>query len=148
MEQQYAFLIHENRDVERCKIPLLGLFLRMTKKPQAWYYLDSYLQQVQGFGERYWQFIHERFAMPVSPYQDKYFKGEEEIKELTNQDRVAEQAANFTATESDMESRKSRFNDLLGFAALGMVFLLIIVVLLVAAGRIDIGQIMSKLGGG
>ena len=148
MEYRGVFLIREDRKIERCKIGLLGLFLRMSKSPQAWYYLASFLQQVQGFGRQYWQFIYERWAMPTSPYQSTYFTDDKKIEELADQNKVAEQAANFTAADVEIQTKKTRYWDLMGIATIGVVILFIIVVLMVASGKVNFGQLLSGFTGG
>lgn len=131
-EKQRVMRFCENRLIRRPDLPKLGFFLRSTSTLEAWYGLNEYLQNMSG---KYILFICDRFAMPVSPYK---VLETETIKELTNQDLVADKACNYTRADNDMAQHKTRFYDFIGIAAMGAVVAVVIVALLAMSGKIDL----------
>lgn len=145
IEKQLALRICENRIIKRQAIEKPGFFIRNANHFEAFYYLREYLQQIRPLSKRtYYLPIYERFAMPISPYQEQYYN-KEEIKELINQDKVCEEACSLSSMQTAADQRKGKLGDYMGIALMGIVVLLIIVVLLAASGKINIGALF---GGG
>ena len=145
IEKQKVFRICENRLVKRGVMEKPGFFLRNPERYEAYYFLKNFLQIFKPLGKNsYILPIYERFAMPVSPYQETYYD-KSEIVDLIDRAKVCREARSLSTMETAAQQRKNHFDNLMGIAVMGIVCLLIIVVLLAASGKLNIGQIM---GGG
>jgi hypothetical protein len=134
-DKQKILRICENRVIKREDLIKPGFFVKSSFRFEAFYYLRRYLQDIKPFGRDYYLPIDERFAMPVSPY--KYYT-DAEIKDLTDQDKVADESGSLSSLETAATQRKNRFADFMGIAVMGAVALLIIVILLVVSGKINL----------
>lgn len=143
IEKQAVLRICENRLVRQQLIEKPGFFLRNANRFEAYYYLRNYLQQIKPISKStYYLPIYERFAMPVSPYQSDYYN-QDEIKDLINQDKVAEESCSLSSMQTAADQNKSKFADFLGIGVMGIVAVFIIVVLLAASGKLNLGAIMG-----
>lgn len=143
VEKQAALRICENRVIKTQMIEKPGFFIRNSHRFEAYYFLRYYLQQVKPLSKStYFLPIYERFAMPVSPYQDEYYN-KEEIKDLINQDKVADEACDLSSMQTASDQRKGKLADFMGIGIMGIVCLLIIVVLLAAAGKVNLGALFG-----
>lgn len=145
VEKQRVFRIYENRWVKRTYLIKLGQYLRSKDNLEAWYLIREYLQKVKGFNGLNWQFVDERFAMPMSPYKPENLS-EKDIKELTDQNKVADESCNLTRAQNDVNAHKTHYYDLLGLAAVGAVFAVIIFAMLAMSGNFNLGRLFG--GGG
>ena len=147
-EKQNLIRICETRDVRRQNFSKLGAsYVRNDRAMEAWYTPRSFLQRIEKFGGTYWLPVDERYAMPISPYADRYFHSEDEIKDLTDQDKVADMSCDLTRLENDITHKKTKFYDFMSIAVMGMVVAFVIIALLAASGRIDIGAVFRGAGG-
>jgi len=145
LEKQKVIRICENRVIKRQVMDKPGFFLRNSERYEAYYFLKNYLQIFKPLGKNSYVLpIYERFAMPVSPYQDTYYdKGE--IVDLIDRTKVCREARSLSTLETAAQQRKNHFDNMMGIAVMGIVCLLIIVVLLAAAGKFNFSTI---IGGG
>ena len=143
LEKQKVIRICENRVIKRQVMDKPGFFLRNSERYEAYYFLKNYLQIFKPLGKNSYVLpIYERFAMPVSPYQDTYYdKGE--IVDLINQDKICEESCSLSSQETAAEQRKNKFGSYMGIAVMGIVCLLIIVVLLAASDKINLGAMFG-----
>ena len=143
IEKQDALKICENRLIKRAKLDRPGFFLRNSTRYEAYYFLKNYLQTFSPLSKtKYILPIYERFAMPVSPYQETYYN-KDEIVDLIDRTKVCREARSLSTMETAAQQRKNAFDNMMGIAVMGIVCLLIIVVLLAASGKINIGAMLS-----
>jgi hypothetical protein len=141
-EKQPVLRICEQRVIKRQALEKPGFFIRSEDRFEAYYYLKNFLQQIKPLGKAYMLPIYERFAMPVSPYQESYYT-KPEIVDLIDQSKVCKEARSLSSLQTASQQRKARFGDFMGIAVMGIVVLLIIVVLLAAAGKFNLGAVVG-----
>jgi hypothetical protein len=100
--------------------------------------LRQFLQHVKGLKGNYWLPVDERFAMPISPYQNLYFEDKKEILDLTDEAVIADTSCNFTRMDNDLQMHKTRYYDMMAMAIMGLVITLIVFAVLVARGNLHI----------
>jgi hypothetical protein len=143
MEKQSVLRICENRIIKRQQLERPGFFVRNDQRFEAYYFLKNFLKRLPNMGKStFWLTLYERFAMPVSPYQETYYS-KDEVKEMINQDKVCEEACSLSSMQTSAEQRKARFGDFMAISVMGIVICLIIVVLLAASGKLNLGAMFG-----
>jgi hypothetical protein len=144
MEKQSVLRICENRIIKRQNLERPGFYIRNEQRFEAYYFLKNFLQQIKPLGTAFVLPIYERFAMPVSPYQDTYYS-KPEIVDMIDLTKVSKEARALSSLETASSQRKARFGDFMAISVMGIVICLIIVVLLAASGKLNLG---AMFGGG
>jgi hypothetical protein len=140
-EKQAVLRICENRIIKKQVLEKPGFFIRNPIGFEAFYYLKNYLQLIKPFSKStYFLPIYDRFAMPVSPYQNSYYSNAE-VVDMIDQSKVCKEARALSTMQTSTEQAKNRFGDYMAISVMGIVILLIIVVLLAAAGKLDISTL-------
>jgi hypothetical protein len=143
MDKQSALRICENRVIKRQSLERPGFFVRNPTNFEAFYFLKNFLQQVKCISKTtYYLPIYERFAMPVSPYQETYYN-KAEIIDLIDRTKVCREARSLSTMETAAQQRKNSFNNMMAISVMGIVIAFIIVVLLASAGKFNLSSIMG-----
>jgi hypothetical protein len=133
VEKAKLLVFKEGRMAKRVTVNKLGYYARDKKNIEAWYVLRKYLQHIKGLPGPYILPVDERYALPISPYQELYYT-KPEILEMTDEEKVADNSCNFTRLENDVANRKARFADMMGIAVMGLVFVFIVIAVIVVKG--------------
>jgi hypothetical protein len=137
-EKQRIVKICGNRIIRKQALPILGPYVRDKQSIEAWFRPGKYLQRIQGLKGNYWLPVDERYAMPISPYQEQYYN-KQEVLDLTDESVIADTSCNFTRMENDIQMHKSRYYDMLGLSIMGLVITLIIFAIIQLRGQIHLG---------
>jgi len=137
--KQKSLLFKEDRKILKPSYPVVDIVVSDINTTAAWFRWREYLVTFKG-KTSFLLPIDERSCRPISPYQ---LLDEDEITRRTNQDAIAKSAGDYSDSQSDKQSKKTRYYDFLGFGVMGVVFVLILLIILYAAGKID----FSNFGG-
>ena len=99
----------------------------------AWFVLRRLFAANNRFQGKTGLVVDSGYSIPLNPYND--YK-EEELKELTDLDKRAEQAMLIAEGEAEKENRQSIIARTISFAIAGLVVVVIILAIMVASGRL------------
>ena len=132
MQKQIALEIGQNRLVRRATKPVFGEWLYDEKNQKAWYLLRK-LYSVFKFGKsKLGLVIDERYALPINPFAS-YSK--DELENLTNLNTRAAQALKLAMGQAEKEGHQNIIAWGITAAVSAIVFVVVILALLVASGR-------------
>lgn len=131
MQKQQVLIFCQDRKLRRGKIPIVGNLLIDASKVRAYLCFHKFYQKVDGLGGKLWLWLLERRALPLSPYTSSLFP-DEELKGMTNEDTLAEEALQFTFATTPKSEAKGKLYDYTAIGILGMITTIIIITLAVA----------------
>lgn len=137
-EKQRIILFRENRLIKRGSLPIFGKYVQDSKALMGWFRFREYLEPMRVFGKgtHFTLPIDERSAIPITPHEHHTT---EELMKLVDADAIADEAEDLMSTQMESSKTKSRFQDMMGIAIMGMVFFLMLVVILFLSGRLKMG---------
>lgn len=141
--QQKCLVLGEDNHARGEGIPVRGNRLSIDKDRKAWYRLRNYYTEIKHLSKRQLLIIDEYDALPLNPYPQY---SESELKRLTDKNLVADEALDESMGKVDVENQKRFASDMMSLAVVFVVFMIVVIGGAIAAGRLDMGQIMQNIG--
>jgi len=132
MLKQEVIKISQNRKLRHSKLPIGDGVVKEEKTIKAWYYLRHFLGL---FGKSTVLVVDDYFALPINPYTHIE---KEELKKLTNVDTMYIRAKEDAGGKAAHEGRMNVLAWGMTTCVIGLVLVVIILAILVAAGRINL----------
>lgn len=132
-EKQIVITIGHDRKLKRCTKPIFGEWLFDEKNMVAWFTLRKLYQVFPFMKCKMGLVLDSRFALPLNPYHD--YKSED-LTTLTNLDSRADQALSLAMGLAEKQGRQHILAWGMVAIVSGLVVMVVILALLVAAGRI------------
>lgn len=140
MTDEAVLIIHQNRRIKKTTQPVYGNWLRDVKNWSAWFtYRHYYLwfdQFKNKFGGkvRVGLVIDSIYALPLNPYVNRE---EEEVKKQVDLNRRLVESFEIAAGQAEKEGRRNIMAWGMTLAITGLVFIVIVLALLAASGRLN-----------
>ncbi len=132
-QKQVVITIGHDRKLKRCTKPVFGEWLFDEGNMVAWFTLRKLYPVFSFLKGKMGLILDSRYALPLNPYHDYTL---EEIKDLTSLDTRADQALNVAMGQAEKEGKQHVFAWGLMAVVAALVFMVVVLALLVASGRI------------
>lgn len=142
--KQTVFLIDENRSIKKQKLPVTGGALDDERTLKSWFQHRDYLERVQGV-KRLALILDIRDAFPKSPYISLT---DQDIAKATNIDDLAAQGEQDEIARVERQKSQNRLAEVVDFGIIALMIIVAVFAMLMLAGKVDFGSIMTGLTGG
>jgi len=133
IQKQLVIVAEPDRVLRRTSIPVLGEWLVEKDWIHAWYTLRKLYSVFSFVNKKMGLVIDRRVALPLNPYNSY---PDDQLEALTNLDDRCDQAFDVAQNRADKQSRQNVLAWGMTIAISGFVFVIIILSLLVASGRV------------